>query len=339
MKRIFLTGAAGFIGYHTAEALLAEGYEVLGFDNLNDYYDPQLKKDRLSELGIITDDLEEGKLLQSARFKGFQFIKGSLTDMVQLSKSIEEFGPHIVLHLAAQAGVRYSIQNPSAYIDSNIIGFFNVLEVCRHQNIKQLIYASSSSVYGNSSNVPFREDANVDHPVSLYAATKRSNELLAHTYSHLYGISATGLRFFTVYGPWGRPDMAPFLFTDAVLNERPIKVFNNGALSRDFTYVSDIVNGIIALLLQPVTAGQHLLFNIGNSQPEELGTFISLIEKHTGKQAIRENHEMQPGDVYQTYADVQALTQYCGYSPMVSLDEGLKKFVDWYVSYHRRSEK
>ncbi len=338
MKRIFLTGAAGFIGYHTAVALLAEGYEVMGFDNLNDYYDPQLKKDRLSELGIICDNLIEGKVLQSTRFTSFQFIKGNLTDLSLLSGSIKGFGPNIVLHLAAQAGVRYSIQNPSAYIDSNIIGFFNVLEACRHQEIKQLIYASSSSVYGNSSNVPFHEDANVDQPVSLYAATKRTNELLAHTYSHLYGISTTGLRFFTVYGPWGRPDMAPFLFTDAVLNERPIKVFNNGALSRDFTYVSDIVDGIIALLIQPITAGQHLLFNIGNSQPEELGTFISLIEKHTGKQAIKENHKMQPGDVYRTFADVKALNQYCGYNPKVSLDEGLKKFVDWYMSYHN-SEK
>ena len=338
MKKIFLTGAAGFIGYHTAVALLTEGYEVLGFDNLNDYYDPQLKNDRLTELGII-DDLEEGKVLQSTRFKAFQFIKGNLTDMVQLSKMVGDFEPHLVLHLAAQAGVRYSIQNPSAYIDSNIIGFFNVLEVCRQKNIKQLIYASSSSVYGNTNKVPFHESDNVDHPISLYAATKKSNELMAHTYTHLYGISCIGLRFFTVYGPWGRPDMAPFLFTDAIINNRAIQVFNKGKLRRDFTYVGDIVGGILAVLDKKCVNGEYALFNIGNSNPEELGTFISLLEKHIGKKAIIEYLPMQAGDVYQTYADVQALTLYCGYRPKVSLDDGLKKFVDWYVSYHLRSEK
>lgn len=331
---MFLTGAAGFIGYHTARTLLSEGYQILGHDNLNDYYDPELKKDRLKELGISAEEFRDGEVVSSSRFADFSFVKGDLKDREALDKLVKDFAPDTILHLAAQAGVRYSIENPTVYVESNVVGFFNILEICRHQGIRRLVYASSSSIYGNSDEVPFREDANVDHPVSLYAATKKSNELFAHTYSHLYGINTIGLRFFTVYGPWGRPDMAPFLFTEAIVNEKPIKIFNHGKLRRDFTFISDIAGGISAVLRQPVKEGGYGIFNIGNNRPEELGDFIRLLEKHIGKEAVKEYLPMQPGDVYQTYADVEALNNFCGYQPKVSLDEGLKHFVNWYLNYY-----
>jgi UDP-glucuronate 4-epimerase len=333
--KIFLTGAAGFIGFHVALRLLNEGHQVLGLDNLNDYYSVDLKRDRLRELGSTPGQLDDSHPYSSEKYAGFQFVTGDLCNRKLLEKLVADFRPDMVVHLAAQAGVRYSITNPDVYIQSNIVGFHNLIEVIRMNRITRFLFASSSSVYGNNAQVPFHEKANVDHPVSLYAATKKSNELIAYTYSHLYGIHAVGLRFFTVYGPWGRPDMAPFLFTEAILKGKAISLFNQGKLKRDFTYVSDVVEGITSVINLPEFPRGYHIYNIGNSQPEDLGVFVELLEKHLGMKANKELLPMQPGDVYQTYADVRELHGLCGYRPRISLDEGLGEFVNWYRSYYK----
>jgi UDP-glucuronate 4-epimerase len=333
--KILVTGAAGFIGFHTCIQLLKEHHFVTGIDNLNDYYEVQLKVDRLIELGILLND--DPKILQTVKSKAyhrFHFNNLDITNRDQILLLMESEKFDLVLHLAAQAGVRYSIDNPGAYIQANIIGFYSIIECCRKAGIKNFIYASSSSVYGNSKEVPFHEEQQVDLPVSLYAATKKSNELIAHTYSHLYNMITIGLRFFTVYGPWGRPDMAPFLFTKAILDGKPINVFNNGDLRRDFTYIDDIVAGISGVVNKQCLPGSYKIFNIGNNKPEKLMDFINLIEKYTGKKAIINMLPMQAGDVYQTFADTSSLNAYCGYEPIVSLSEGMNKFISWYKSYY-----
>ena len=325
-KRILVTGSAGFIGFHLCKRLLDEGTEVVGFDNINDYYDTSLKYARLEIL---------------EKYENFTFVKGDLADKYAINNLFAENKFDIVVNLAAQAGVRYSIENPQAYIDSNIVGFFNILEACRHNSISHLLYASSSSVYGNQEKTPFSTDDNVDHPISLYAATKKSNELMAFTYSHLYGIPATGLRFFTVYGPWGRPDMAYFGFTNKIMKDEPIKIFNNGDMYRDFTYVDDIVQGILNMLEHPPKADKngdrHKVYNIGNNQPEKLMYFIETLEKCIGKEAKKEYLPMQPGDVYQTYADVSELMHDFDFKPSTTIEEGLSKFAKWYKEYYRIS--
>lgn len=326
--KYLVTGAAGFIGNFVAERLCNDGHEVVGLDNLNDYYDPALKLARLDRIKHL---------------ENFRFIKMDIADRDGIAKLFKDEQFNRVIHLAAQAGVRYSIENPMAYIDSNIVGFATILEGCRHNNIEHLVYASSSSVYGANKKIPFSTEDNVDHPVSLYAATKKSNELMAHTYSHLYGVPTTGLRFFTVYGPWGRPDMAPFLFTDAIANNRSIKVFNNGKMQRDFTYIDDIVEGVIriqnvipSIENNPVTEGSPLykVFNIGNNQPVELETFISCIENALDKQAVKEYLPMQDGDVVRTFADVSDLEDKIGYKPATDLQAGMNDFVEWFATYY-----
>jgi UDP-glucuronate 4-epimerase len=336
-KKILVTGAAGFIGFHLCKQLLALGYEVLGLDNINNYYDVRLKHGRLAELGIAADDdVPYNHIVTGEKYGNrFQFIKLNLEDRENLSALFQTHAVDIVCNLAAQAGVRYSLENPMAYIDSNITGFANLLECVRRAGIKKLVYASSSSVYGLNDKVPFATDDPVDHPISIYAATKKSNELMAHTYSHLYGIHTIGLRFFTVYGPWGRPDMAMFLFTDAILNDRPIKVFNNGDLSRDFTYIDDIINGVLATLEQ--NAPQlYSLYNIGNGHPVKLLDFIEAIELCVGKQAIKEMLPMQPGDVEKTWADTSALENGFYYKPSTNIQQGVKQFIEWYKLYYKK---
>ena len=336
-KNILVTGAAGFIGYHLCESLLRQGYKVVGLDNINDYYDVNLKYARLNELGIEKVNASEFNRLSvsSLHANKMQFIRMHLEDRESLPKLFAEQQFDTVCNLAAQAGVRYSIENPEAYIDSNITGFLNLLECCRHHNIKRLVYASSSSVYGNSNQVPFKESANVDQPISLYAATKKSNELMSHTYSHLYGIETIGLRFFTVYGPWGRPDMAMFLFTDAIINNKPIKVFNNGNLSRDFTYIDDIVNGVLStLLIDSCNQSLYKLYNIGNSSPVRLLDYIAAIEKRLDIKAKKEMMPMQAGDVNQTWADVSLLQKDYGYNLNTSIVSGVMAFINWYKSYY-----
>lgn len=321
--RILLTGAAGFIGFHTAKALLDRGDDVVGLDNLNSYYSPRLKDARLAQL---------------EPYDRFSFIKADLADGESLLNRLVHESFDAVIHLAAQAGVRYSIDHPFVYADSNLTGHLTILELCRAQkDLQHLVYASSSSVYGGNTKLPFSEGDPVNTPVSLYAATKRSCELMSHTYAHLYGIPQTGLRFFTVYGPWGRPDMAYWSFTKDVLEGNPIRVFNNGELSRDFTYIDDIVAGVIAVLGGPPRVGDsvsHRIFNIGNNKPENLMDFIALIEKLTGKTAEKIMEPMQPGDVYTTYADISAINREFGFTPCTSLEEGLPRFVDWYRSYN-----
>lgn len=321
MKRVMVTGAAGFIGAALSLELAKRGYQIYGIDNLNDYYDVKLKKDRLSRLEEVIN---------------FQFKKLDISEKEQLFSTFEKFKPEIVINLAAQAGVRYSIQNPDSYTKSNLVGFANILECCRHFCVEHLIFASSSSVYGKNKKIPFSEDDNVDRPVSYYAATKKSNELMAAAYSELYKLRITGLRFFTVYGPWGRPDMAPWLFTQAILSGKPIKVFNYGKMRRDFTYIDDIVNGVIGLV-DLEGAGQELfnIYNIGNNEPEELGYFIEIIEKECGVKAIKEYLPMQMGDVPVTYADISKLNELTGFKPQISLEEGLKRFISWFKEYHR----
>ncbi len=324
VKVILITGAAGFIGFHLSQKLLKQGYQVIGIDNLNSYYDITLKKNRLEQL---------------KKSKIFQFYQVNIADRNHISQIFTQNKLDYVVHLAAQAGVRYSLENPHAYVDSNLVGFVNILEGCRHQNIKHLVYASSSSVYGKNKKIPFATEDNVDHPVSLYAATKRANELMAHTYSHLYKLPTTGLRFFTVYGPWGRPDMAYFLFTKAILEEKPIKVFNYGKMQRDFTYIDDIVEGIVRVISnspQPKDSSvPYKIYNIGNNQPVELGHFIEVLENCLGKKAIKQFLPMQPGDVPMTYADVDDLIKNVGFQPNTSLETGLGKFVNWYHSYYQ----
>ena len=325
--KILVTGAAGFIGHQTTLKLLARGDTVVGVDNLNDYYDVSLKEARLQDIA---------KHPQASNFK---FIKLDLADKLTTESLFKTEQPERVIHLAAQAGVRYSLQNPHAYVQSNLVAFTNILEGCRHNKVEHLVYASSSSVYGGNTKLPFSEQDTVDHPVSLYAATKKANELMAHTYSHLYGIPTTGLRFFTVYGPWGRPDMSPFLFADAILKNNSIKVFNHGDMMRDFTYIDDIVEGVARVLDKPATPEAngkvpYRVFNIGNNQPEKLMDFIGVLENAFGKIARKEFLPMQAGDVKATYADTSALEVWVEFKPSTSLKEGIEKFVVWYNSYY-----
>jgi len=332
--KILVTGAAGFIGFHLCKSLLSLHHEVFGIDNLNTYYSVQLKLDRLQELGIDSAEVSEDVILTSTRNNRFRFAQEDISHSDKIIGLFKQEKFDLVVHLAAQAGVRYSIDHPETYIKSNLVGFYSILEASRQANMRKLIYASSSSVYGNSPEVPFHENQSVDEPISLYAATKKSNELMAHTYSHLYDISAVGLRFFTVYGPWGRPDMAPFLFTKAVLEGAPIKVFNAGKLRRDFTYVDDVVSGIIAVINKDDFSKPYEVMNIGKGNPDTLMDFISLVEKFTGKTATKEMLPMQAGDVFETYADISRLKDEYGYSPKVSLEKGLKYFIDWYLDYY-----
>ncbi|UOA08274.1 NAD-dependent epimerase [Methylobacter sp. S3L5C] len=348
--KILVTGTAGFIGSYVAQRLLKRGDEVVGIDNINDYYDVNLKHGRLEKAGIKKDQLAWYKFVQSDKYPNYRFIQMNLEDKqaLQMLFANEKFDK--VCHLAAQAGVRYSIENPQAYIQSNIDGFLNILEACRWNAIEHLVYASSSSVYGLNSKVPFSEKDSIAHPVSLYAATKKSNELMAHAYSHLYNLPTTGLRFFTVYGPWGRPDMSPFLFTDAILNNRPIKVFNNGNMLRDFTYIDDIIEGVIRCIDKVALPAKewdaqhpnpsrslapYRLYNIGNSSPVKLMDFIQAIESACGKVAVKHYLPMQPGDVYQTDADTTALEQDMSYKPATNLYEGIKETVEWFKEYYK----
>lgn len=338
--KILVTGAAGFIGSKLAYRLAQRGDEVVGLDNMNDYYDIRLKLGRLAECGITTSSRRfiDGAMHSSKLFSNYRFIRMDLADRGQMARFFEEEKFHVVVNLAAQAGVRYSITNPYAYLDSNLLGFMNILECCRNNNIEYLVYASSSSVYGLNEKVPFSEDDVVDNPVSLYAATKKSNELMAHAYSKLYGLPTTGLRFFTVYGPWGRPDMAPMLFATAISKGEPIKIFNNGNLSRDFTYIDDIVEGTIQVIdNRPVSETlpnkvPWRVFNIGCSKPVQLMDFISEIENAIGIEAKKIFLPMQQGDVLQTYADTSKLEKEVGYKPSTSLHDGIVKFIEWFKS-------
>ncbi|QHC83743.1 capsule biosynthesis protein CapI [Empedobacter brevis] len=338
MKTILITGVAGFIGYHLAERLIKKNIQVVGIDNVNDYYDVQLKYDRLKELGINQEFASnfDQKVLSSKHEEKMIFYRMNLEDRQALSSLFKQYSFDVVINLAAQAGVRYSIENPDAYGQSNLVGFLNILECCRHHQVKKLLYASSSSIYGNSSDVPFSTKQNVDNPISLYAATKKANELMAHAYSHLYNIQTIGLRFFTVYGPWGRPDMAMFLFTDAILNHQPLKVFNYGDLSRDFTYIDDVIQGIVEILEDSTQIEKYQLYNIGNSKPVQLMDFIKEIEHSTGEKAILEMYPMQAGDVNQTWADVQDLKDKFGYNPKFPVNKGVSNFVEWYKKYYKK---
>ena len=346
--KILITGTAGFIGFHLAKKLLERGDEVVGLDNINDYYDTNLKYARLSELGIKKEAIQENQLIPSSN-KNHQFIKADLSNQEVIDRLFETEKFDAVCNLAAQAGVRYSIENPRAYIDSNIVGFTNILEACRHYGVKNLAYASSSSVYGLNKSQPFKTTDPTNHPVSLYAATKKSNELMAHTYSHLYNISTTGLRFFTVYGPWGRPDMAPILFADAISNDRAIKVFNHGNMSRDFTYIDDIVEGIIKVIDNPAqidvnwsakdpkpnsSSAPYKIYNIGNNAPVKLMEFIEEIENAMGKVADKNFMAMQDGDVESTYADTTELINNFNYQPNTSLKKGITSFIEWFNSFY-----
>ncbi|MBO3700879.1 NAD-dependent epimerase [Fabibacter sp. E12] len=350
MAKILITGTAGFIGFHLAKKLLNRGDEVVGLDSINDYYDLRVKYGRLSETGILKDSIEYNKLVQSEYYPKYRFVKLQLEDSENLNKLFEDEKFDKVVNLAAQAGVRYSLENPRAYIDSNIIGFVNLLEACRHNDIKHLSYASSSSVYGLNETMPFSTHHNVDHPISLYAASKKSNELMAHTYSHLFGLPTTGLRFFTVYGPWGRPDMALFLFTEGILKNEAINIFNNGEMSRDFTYIDDIVEGVTRVNDNPPEGNQswtgrepdpatskapYTIYNIGNNAPVKLMDFISTIERYLGKEAKKNFMPMQPGDVSSTYANVEDLIQNLDYKPSTSLEYGIKKFTEWYREFYK----
>ena len=338
MKTVFITGVAGFIGYHLAEKLIEKNIKVVGIDNINDYYTVQLKYDRLKELGINQEFASNfgQKVLSSKHEEKMIFYRMNLEDKESLAQLFKTYSFDAVVNMAAQAGVRYSIENPDAYGQSNLVGFLNILECCRNYNVKKLLYASSSSIYGNSSDVPFSTNQNVDHPISLYAATKKANELMAHAYSHLYDFQTIGLRFFTVYGPWGRPDMAMFLFTDAILNHQPLKVFNHGDLSRDFTYIDDIIQGIDKILEDKNTNEKYQLYNIGNSKPVQLMDFIKEVELSTGEKAILEMYPMQAGDVNQTWADVQELKDKFGYNPNYPVDKGVYNFVQWYRKYYNK---
>jgi len=332
--KILVTGAAGFIGYHLCEKLILTGHDVVGLDNINDYYDVNLKISRLKNLGV-EGEITENQVIKSDKYRSkFNFIKMDLDNRENLANLFRNEKFDIIFNLAAQAGVRYSLEQPFRYIESNITGFLNILECCRHYNVKKLVYASSSSVYGLNDKIPFSTHDNVDNPISLYAATKKSNELMAHTYSHLFNIKTIGLRFFTVYGPWGRPDMAMFLFTDAILKDKPIKVFNDGNLSRDFTYIDDIINGVVATLTDKRDTPKYKIYNIGNSKPVKLLDFINEIEKATGKTSIKNMMPMQPGDVERTWADVTDLQNDYGYTPSTDIAEGVKQFVSWYRKYY-----
>jgi UDP-glucuronate 4-epimerase len=334
-KAILVTGAAGFIGFHVAQHLLSTGREVVGLDVVNDYYDPKLKEARLEIL---------------KRQSNFTFIKLDLADRESTKSLFARYRFGVVIHLAAQAGVRYSLQNPHADVDANIEGFLNVLEGCRHNDCRHLLFASSSSVYGANTKLPFSVKDNVDHPISLYAASKKANELMAHAYSHLYGIPATGLRFFTVYGPWGRPDMAMFIFAKAILEGKPIRLFNDGNMRRDFTYIDDVTQAIVRLMDRPpqgnpawsgarpdpaTSAAPWKIYNIGNNRPEELLRVVSLIEKEFGRTAVREMLPMQPGDVPATYADIEDLARDIGFTPSTTIEDGIARFASWFREYHK----
>ncbi len=334
MKNILVTGAAGFIGFHLCKRLAEEGYTVIGVDNMSDYYDVGLKSDRLELL---------------AAFDTFSFVRLDISDLSKLQKLFDAHPFDTVVNLAAQAGVRYSLENPHAYVEANIVGFVNILECCRHNGVSHLVFASSSSVYGANTKMPFSVHDNVDHPVSLYAASKKANELMAHTYSHLYGLNCTGLRFFTVYGPWGRPDMALFLFTRAILAGEPINVFNHGNMQRDFTYIDDIIEGVVRIMKKnpepdPAWSGDapdpgtsyapYRIYNIGNNNPESLMRFIGVLENQLGMEAEKRFLDMQPGDVPSTYADIEDLYQAVGFRPRTSIEDGIARFVQWYRSYY-----
>lgn len=336
MATVLVTGAAGFIGFHLSRRLLADGHTVLGLDNLNDYYDVTLKEARLAQL-----QAEDG----------FRFYKHDLADRAALETMFVEEKPETVVNLAAQAGVRYSLENPQAYVDSNLVGFVNILEMCRHHSVGHLVYASSSSVYGANTKMPFSVQDRVDHPISLYAASKKANELMAHTYSHLFELPTTGLRFFTVYGPWGRPDMALFLFTKAILAGQPIDMFNHGRMRRNFTYVDDIVEGIVRVIARPPapdpnwnsetgdpskSRAPYKIYNIGNTEPVELTAFIELIEAQLGKKALINSLPLQPGDVPMTFADVEDLMRDTGYQPSTPIATGIARFIEWYRSYYNQ---
>lgn len=349
MTKILVTGTAGFIGFHLAKRLLERGDEVIGLDCINDYYDVILKYSRLEFTGISRDKIEYGKLVQSSKFNKYKFIKMKLEDKDAILDLFQKEKFDKVCNLAAQAGVRYSIQNPFTYIDSNIVGFINILEGCRHYGVKYLAYASSSSVYGLNETMPYSTHHNVDHPISLYAASKKSNELMAHAYSYLYGLPTTGLRLFTVYGPWGRPDMALFLFTKAILEGNPIDVYNNGNMQRDFTYIDDIIEGIVRVIdnspvsnsawtgKQPDPSSSiapYKIYNIGNSNPVNLLDFIEAIEDSLGSKAIKNFLPLHNGDVPATWADVEDIEQTFKYKPQTSIKSGIKNFIDWYKQYY-----
>lgn len=332
--KILVTGAAGFIGYHLCEKLVALGHEVVGIDNINGYYDINLKLARLKQLGI-TDIYEHKISISHLHPDSFHFTKLSLEDQVQLPLLFKQYKFDVVCNLAAQAGVRYSLEEPMVYVESNVVGFVNLLECMRHNHVKKMVYASSSSVYGNSDTIPFSTDDSVDNPISLYAATKKANELMAHTYSHLFDIQTIGLRFFTVYGPWGRPDMAMFLFTEAILNNKPVKVFNHGDLYRDFTYIDDIISGVVATI-EKIRPEKYLIYNIGNSKPEKLLDFVEAIEKEIGKEAIKDFLPMQAGDVMRTYADIENFKSDYDYVPQTNIKKGVENFIKWYKSYYSK---
>ena len=338
--KILVTGAAGFIGFYVSKVLLSKGHEVVGLDNISKYYDVNLKFSRLNELGVDKNEAGVFNRICKSKNHDFSFIRMNLENREELPLLFKKEKFDMVCNLAAQAGVRYSLQNPETYIDSNLVGFLNILECCRHNDIKHLVYASSSSVYGLNKKIPFSTKDNVDHPISLYAATKKSNELMAHTYSHLFKIPTTGLRFFTVYGPWGRPDMAMFLFTDAIANDRPIKVFNYGKMERDFTYIDDITEGVVRVIEKSVQSriednAFYKLYNIGNNNSVKLLDFIKEIEINLGKEAIKDMLPIQPGDVERTWADVDQLIKDYDYSPNTSIKEGVKSFIDWYKKYYK----
>ena len=338
-RNILVTGSAGFIGFHLCKKLIEDGHQIIGIDNINDYYDTKLKKERL-------------KILSKKSFesKNWRFLKIDLNNKDTLLDIFQEYKPKTVINLAAQAGVRYSLENPGAYINSNIIGFYNILECCKISKVKNLLYASSSSVYGGNTKVPFSENDSVNHPVSLYAATKKSNELLAHSYSHLYGISCTGMRFFTVYGPWGRPDMAPMIFADAIINKKTLKIFNYGNMSRSFTFIDDVIEILIRLIQKPATPDKnfnskkpnsatswcsHRIFNIGNDNSVALLTFIKMLEKELGLEGIKDFESLQKGDVVNTLSDNTNIDEWIGAYPKTSLNKGIKKFINWYKDYYK----
>jgi UDP-glucuronate 4-epimerase len=332
--KVLVTGSAGFIGFHTVEKLLQEGFEVVGLDNINDYYSPQLKYARLKEAGIDQDEVKWYHLTESSVNPAYKFVRMNLEDKQQLFSLFQTEKFDYVINLAAQAGVRYSIENPDVYVQSNIVGFHYILEACRYFPVKHLVHASSSSVYGANAKIPFSEDDKVDSPVSLYAATKKSNELMAHAYSHLYNIPVTCLRFFTVYGPWGRPDMAPMLFAKAISDSKPIKVFNNGDMERDFTYVGDIVNGVVKTTITEFDESpKYRVLNIGNGSPVNLMEFITELESGLEKPALKNFMPMQPGDVPKTWAENASLTKTTGYKPVVQLADGIREFSKWFELY------
>ena len=339
--RILVTGAAGFIGYHTCLKLIEQGFRVIGIDNINDYYSKKLKFDRLSALGIEEDELNfSDQYYESNKYKNFTFLRVDLTNKKELSRILSHYSIGLVCNLAAQAGVRYSIDNPDSYIQSNIIGFHNLLEAIRYSSVKHFIYASSSSVYGNNEKVPFSVSDKVDCPISLYAATKKSNELMAHSYSSLYGITTTGIRFFTVYGPWGRPDMAYYMFSKSILENKPIKLFNNGNMERDFTYIDDVVDGLLNIIRSSTLNREcYKIYNLGNTNTVKLEYFVKVLEEKIGKNAIKKYMPMQLGDVKKTWADMDLFKRDFEFSPKTTIEDGLENFVKWFLNYHDKFDK